>query len=168
MEGSMTKRIEFWILIALTVIGIVWVLRPGTAPQVNDLDGSDQSALIVKRSSLERDFGNARLDLELRIRHDGIQPLLLKPPSLRLLAGPDGQREVPLFFLPGEPLPQVSPRSTSAVTLRYWLEASDLEGPLWIDWEGTRVPVKSTQPFPLDQLQNRQIRHFNGIDWSAS
>lgn len=168
ITGAMTKRIEFWILIALTLVTLLWLLNRSPEPKEDDsANGPEAPALLVKRSSVERDFGNARLDLELRIRHDGIQPLLLKPPTLRLLSGPDGLREVPLFFLPGEPLPQVSPRSTSVVTLRYWLDASDLDGPLWIDWDGKRTAVKSAAPFPLDQLKNRQIRTFTDINWSA-
>ncbi|MDH4476685.1 MAG: hypothetical protein QE274_09425, partial [Verrucomicrobiaceae bacterium] len=112
--------------------------------------------------AVERDYGNARLDLEVRVRNEGVHPLVMKAPKVRLMAG---EREVPTFFLPAERLPEVAAKTTSEVTLRFWLEAADLKGALVLDVEGEKVPVKSAAVFDLTTLENGKPRAVRGVEW---
>jgi hypothetical protein len=111
---------------------------------------------------VERDYGKARLDLEVRVRNEGVHPLVMKSPKVRLLAG---EREVATFFLPAERLPEVAAKTTSEVTLRFWLEAADLKGALVLDVEGEKVPVKSEKAFDLTTLENGKPRALRGVEW---
>lgn len=113
-------------------------------------------------AALERDYGNARLDLEVRVRNEGVHPLMMKAPQVRLMAG---EREVPAFVLPAERLPEVAAKTTSEVTLRFWLEAQDVKGALVLDVEGEKVPVKSAKAFDLTTLENGKPQALKGVEW---
>lgn len=121
-----------------------------------------ESKATMLGGALERDYGNARLDLTVRVRHDGIHPLVMKAPQVRLMAG---EREVPSFFLPAERLPEVAPKTTTEVTLRYWLETTDLQGPLALEVDGEKVPVKSATAFDLATLENGKPKALRGVEW---
>jgi hypothetical protein len=76
-----------------------------------------------------------------------------------------GEREVPTFFLPAERLPEVAAKTTSEVTLRYWLEGEDLKGALVLDVEGEKVPVKSEKVCDLTLLENGKPQALKGVEW---
>jgi hypothetical protein len=162
------KRIEVWVLLVVGVGLSWWALKPAAAPPTRWEAAAGEAAdqppqrLTLRGAQIERDYGNARLDLTLAVRNDGIHPLRLSAPKLRLLAG---EREVPAFFLPADRLPEVAPQSASEVQLRYWLEAADLQGPLVLDLEGEQTPVKSATPYPLDPLKNGELVTLRGVEW---
>ncbi len=166
------QRIEVWVLLLLAAATALFVLKPAAdsgwedpQPAAGGAMGTE-SVLGLKAATLERDFGNARLDLDARVTNPGRHPLLLTPPQTRLLAGsPPASREVPPFFLPAERPPEIAPGSTSEVQLRYWLEGADLQGPLWLDVNGERLQVKSAAPFGLEKLENQKPVKLRGIDW---
>jgi len=90
------KRLEVWLLLAIGLAATLWVLLP--EPTGDDTAIADpaaaaapaEPALRILRCTLERDFGNARLDLELRYANPAPRPLLLAAPDVRLLAA-DGR-----------------------------------------------------------------------------
>ncbi len=166
------QRIEVWVLLLLTAAAIVFVLQPGAEPEgweeSHPAAGSGQEreiTLSLRGATLERDYGNARLDLDVRVVNKSPHPVLLTPPRARLLAGAEGGREVPPFFLPAEQPPEVGAGGTSEVQLRYWLEAADLQGPLWLEVDEERLEVKSAAPFELESLENRKAVTLLGVDW---
>lgn len=160
------KRLEAWLLLAVGLAATVWVLMP--EPTGDDTASADpaaaaapaEPALRLLRCTLERDFGNARLDLELRYANPAPRPLLLAAPDVRLLAA-DGF-EVPLFVLPATPVPQIPARATSDASLRFWLEKKHLAGPLTLDIRGAQAIVKGPAPLDLETLENRQPRSWSG------
>jgi hypothetical protein len=160
------QRPELWILLLLAAGVTGWVMLSGPAAPRDDEAAADpepvdaSAAMIVHRTTLERDFGNARLDIELRYRNDSPRGLILQPPDVRLLAA--GGAEVPPFILPTERPPQVPAQSTQDLRLRYWLDQKHLDGPLTLDIRGQTAEVKVAAPFSLDQLENRKPKTWTG------
>jgi hypothetical protein len=166
---SWIQRPEVWVLLLASVAAGFWALGPG--PEEAEWQAAPGTAVVeggrvrLLGGVLERDYGNARLDVTVRIRNEGIHPLPLNPPRTRLLAGVEGGREVPPFFLPTERPPEVAAKSEAEVTLRYWLEAADLKGPLVLEVEGERVAVKEARAFDLEDLENGKPRVLKGEAW---
>lgn len=160
------KRLEVWLLLAVGLAATLWVLLP--EPTGDDTASANpaaaqvpaEPALLVLRCTLERDFGNARLDIELRYANPAPRPLLLAAPDVRLLAA-DGA-EVPFFVLPATPVPQIPARASGDANLRFWLEKKHLAGPLTLDIRGARAAVKGPAPFDLETLENRKPRSWQG------
>ncbi|HCN79372.1 MAG TPA: hypothetical protein DIT13_19595 [Verrucomicrobiales bacterium] len=161
---SFFKRAEVLTLLALGAGAAVWVLAPDGGDGGEDEGQSPVSEpvseLQILRCTLERDFGNARLDVEVRHRNSSPRPLILAPPDVRLLTE-DGV-EIPPFILPAERPPQIAARSTQEARLRYWLEAGHLEGELILDIRGLKAWVKSPVPLDLRDLENRKPRTWQG------
>lgn len=159
------KRAEVWLLLLAGAAVSIRVLLPPeeeSAPSTFEAAQNaeqKQPALQILRCTLERDFGNARLDVELRYRNDSPRPLILAPPDARLLAG---EAEVPPFVLPAEKLVEAGAGTTQEVRLRYWLEKKHLEGPLVLEIRGAKAEVKNARPLALDTLENRKPRVWQG------
>ncbi|MDZ4288970.1 MAG: hypothetical protein U0984_13470, partial [Prosthecobacter sp.] len=124
------QRFEVWLLLLLAAGAAVWVLnsRPSADGNAEPIEESAplQPAITIHRTTLERDYGNARLDIELRYRNASPRTFILQPPDVRLLSA-DG-KEVPPFILPVEKPPQIGPATAQDVRLRYWLEKKHLQG----------------------------------------
>ncbi|MEY4483082.1 MAG: hypothetical protein RL693_534 [Verrucomicrobiota bacterium] len=165
------KRIELWVLLLLVAGGIAYVLTSRSSEE-DDITPSNSPTITVKntdeplqilRTSLKRDYQNARLDLTVRVRNDGASPLPMQSPKVKLLT--DKNREAPSFFLPFEKQPEVGAKSTGEVQLRYWLEASDLQGGLSLEVDGKTLPVKSAKPLDINTLKNAEEKVISGTDW---
>ena len=87
----------------------------------------------------------------------------MRPPTVRLVTG--AGREVPPFFLPFNPPPEIAPCARQEVRLRYWLEKADLAGALTLEIESGKFPVKSAAPFDLETLENKKPKTFTAEDW---
>ncbi len=166
---NLFKRIEVILLLLLAAGGAVWVLSGSSKRDVDDLDAptqarGDSSENRVQRCTLERDHGNARLDLEFRFHNSKSRKLILQPPQVRLMTG--AGKEVPPFFLPFEPQPEIVVGGTLDVRLRYWLEKSDLQGALTLEVQGEKLEVKSAAPFDLEKLKNKEPCTFTETNWS--
>ena len=164
------RRFEVWILMALAAGSMILVIKPHPGkdnPAQTGLtfpaDGSADAPLQVHRLTLVRDFGNARLDIDLRLTNKHAKKLLLLAPAMKLMAGKD--RQVPEFFLPVEPPPEIPAKTTADVHLRYWLEKSDLAGRLSLQFEDESVDLKSDKPFDLNQLKNAEPKTLAVADW---
>jgi hypothetical protein len=174
---NLLKRVELWVLLAIVVGGLAWVFTSGPAEDEEDARGSDTRArktgtvvkgdpgkpLQVHRSVLERDYGNARLDIEARIQNAGNEKLVLQPPHVRLLTG--SGREIPGYFLPFEPQPEIAPGTTQDVQLRYWLEKKDLQEALTLEVNGIQAKVKGGGAFDLETLKNKEPKTFQPDAW---
>lgn len=166
---NLFKRIEVILLLLLAAGGAVWVLSGSSNGDVYDLapqiqSGAESVENRVQRCTLERDHGNARLDLEFRFQNQEPRKLTLQPPQVRLMTA--AGKEVPPFFLPFEPLPEIAAGSSQDVRLRYWLEKSDLQGALILDVQGEKLDVKSAAPFDLEKLKNKEPRSFTDTNWT--
>jgi hypothetical protein len=169
------KRVELWVLLALVLGGLAWVFTSGPAGEEGAdgkvtprktgtvVKGDSGKPLQVHRSVLERDYGNARLDIEARIQNAGNEKLILQPPHVRLLTG--SGRELPGFFLPFEPQPQIAPGTTQDVQLRYWLEKKDLQEALTLEVNGIQAKVKGAGAFDLEALKNKEPKTFQPDGW---
>ncbi len=167
-------RIEVLFLLALAVVGGAWVLlsdKPGALdegkPAVASIskDPGDGSTLI-RRCHLERDVGNARLDIELRMTNNHSKKLLLAPPVLRLINAKGA--DVPAYFLPTEPPPELTAKSTHEVRMRFWLEADDVKGELVLEVDGQKFNIKTAAPLNLETLKNAEAKAMPvGGDWGA-
>lgn len=163
------KRIELWVLLAIIVAGLVWVFTSGGDDE--DAAGEDGTSSVedpgaplkLHRCILERDYGNARLDLELRVRNDKPEKLVLQAPKVKLVT--DKGREVQSFFLPFDPVPEVAANSTLDVQLRYWLEASDLQSALTLEVDGKTLPVKGAKALDLNAMKNGEEKIVQPGGW---
>ena len=159
---STLARPELWLLAAASIGLWLWSRAPEPEPiepQRAPLNAS-QPALTLDRCSLTRDYGNARLDLEITYHNSSPRPLILSPTVARLLDARG--REVPAFILPAEKPPQVAARSRASCQLRFWLEADHLKQDLNLHLEGQQVRVKGPQPLALESLPNQQSRQWRG------
>ena len=164
---SFFKRFEVWLLILLSLVATIWVFTTDSDsgddvgdPQPISSSTSSDPILKIHRSTLERDFGNARLDLELRYQNASPRPFSLQPPDVRLLTA-DG-KEVPPFMLATEKPPQIPAQTAQDVRLRYWLEKAHLQGPLTLEIRGEKAEVKTATPLDLDSLENGKPKTWTG------
>ncbi|HEY1081094.1 MAG TPA: hypothetical protein VGE29_02470 [Prosthecobacter sp.] len=166
MDMSFLKRFEVWLLILLCIGAGAWVFITDREQDGNpeSLDPaaavSTEPAVKILRCTLERDYGNARLDIELRYRNASPRPLILQPPDVRLLTA-DG-KEVPPFVLAVEKFPQIAAQTAQDVRLRYWLDKTQLQGGLTLDIRGATAPVKTQAPLDLESLENRKPKTWFG------
>ena len=154
------KRVEVWVLLLLSGGVAVWVLSgDGNAdlpPAWTVAEpSSNEPVLTLRGCTLERDYGNARLDLRVKVRNTTIRPLMLRPPMVKLLAG--DEVEVALFFLPAEMPPDVAAGRTSEVVLRYWLQEAELKQPLVLVVNDDGDPMGFKVTTPLDLLLAEQV-----------
>lgn len=171
MMGGMgvLKRFEIWLLLAVIAGGLAWVFS--SRQDADELPGDElaevadqpERAVVLRRSVLRRDYGNARLDLELRVANAKAEKLVMGPPAVRLVAGRN--REVPGFFLPFEALPEVAAHSKGEVRLRYWLEAGDLQETLTLEVNGEPLLVKDETPLDLAGFENGRDVVMEGTAW---
>ena len=165
------KRIELWVLLVALVAGLAWVFTSsgggGDEEPVQEgpaaTGSSNRAPLVLHRCVLKRDYGNARLDIELKVRNDSATPLVMQAPKVKLLAA--AGREVPSFFLPFDPIPEVPAQSSQDVQLRYWLESADLKEALTLHVEGNTVLVKSSTPFDLETVKNGEEKILQPGSW---
>lgn len=171
---NLFKRIEVIILLVLAAGGAIWVLSNSGTP--DDETGTDFAAIggaahdeetganKLHRCTVERDYGNARLDIEVRFANRGPKKLVMQPPQVKLLT--DAGREVPPFFLPFDPVPEIPAGTTQDVRLRYWLEKADLKSGLKLVIGDERIEVKSETAFDLEKLKNKEPKVFPDANWS--
>lgn len=160
------KRFEVWLLLVAGGIAMWWSFQSETTP-ADDLPVAAMSSdapLQLRRCTLERDFGNARLDLEIRYKNTSPRPLYLQPPDVRLINA--AGKDVPPFILPAEKPASIEAQTTSDLRLRFWLEKTDLAGPLTLDIRGQTLEVKSNAPLDLEKLENKKPKVWTGAGWS--
>ena len=164
------QRFEVWVLLVLTAIAMAVVFNPfsgkGDGSQLAHVTPADETAnslLSLHRITVVRDFGNARLDIDVRLTNKHAKKLQLVAPAMKLVAGKDHQ--VPEFFLPVEPPPELPAKTTADVKLRYWLEKADLVGKLALQFDGQTVDLKSDKPFDLNQLKNAEPTVIKPGEW---
>ena len=170
---NLFKRIEVILLLVLAAGGAVFVLLNNKSP--DDEPGADSSqnsvtdelepgANKLHRCTVERDYGNARLDIELRFANRGAKKLVMQPPQVKLVT--DAGREIPPFFLALDPMPEIPAGTTQDVRLRYWLEKADLQGGLKLVIGDEHIEVKTAAAFDLEKLKNKEPKVFPGSNWS--
>lgn len=168
---NLLKRPEVILLLLLAAGGAVFVL---TSTPGNDRDDPSQAEALrasstadaetrIHRLAIERDYGNARLDIDIQVANRDPKRLVMQPPEARLFTGKG--REVPPFFLPFSPPPEIAANAAADVQLRYWLEKADLEGSLRLEIRGESIEVKSAAPFDLEKLENKQPRTLAPGEW---
>jgi len=175
---STLKRPEVIVLLIAFLSIALWVLlRP--SGDSDDVDGQSASSSpgsettstapesdvprILDRS-LERDYGNARLELRIDLTNQTAEPQQLIPPFVRL-TGPDGET-IPPFFLALSKPPTLAPGKSDTVKLAYWLEKSHLEGPLWFACGDHTVEVKDDAPLDLESIENQASKAFSSTRWA--
>ncbi len=161
------QRPEVWILLLGCVLAVGWVLMDssgdsGLGPAVGPPVTAEEP-LRLYRVTLERDYGNARLDIEFRYQNASPRPITLQPPDAKLITSAGA--EVPPFILAVSPAPVVAAGTTQDVRLRYWLEEDHLKEGLTLQIRDASVLVKADAPFDLDRLENGKPESWTGIDW---
>lgn len=166
----LSKRPEVWFLLLASVVAAWWALREPAPYDVEEsrraekgLVGSTEPVLRILRSTLTRDFGNARLDIDFHYENRSQRPLFLQPPDVRLVDGDD--KEVPIFILPAEKPPRVAEHSAADLRLRFWLEKEHLAGPLRLEIRGASAQVKTVAPLAIDSLPNQEPRSWTTSEW---
>ncbi len=164
------QRFEVWLLIGLSAVAMVVVFKPFSKPEAEGLisnttpaNESAKAPMLVHRLTLVRDFGNARLDVDVRLTNKHAKKLQLMAPTVKLMAGKD--RQVPDFVLPVEPPPTIPAKTTADAHLRFWLEKTDLAGKLTLQFDGESVDLKSDKPFDLGSVKNAEPKVLGVGDW---
>ena len=165
------KRIELWVLAIVLLAGTIWVLtsRHSSDEEPADTTSSslhandDAAPLKLHQCVIERDYGNARLHIELRIKNDDDEKLRCLPPKVKLLTAKG--REVPSFFLPFNKPPEVAGKSTQDVELVYWLEESDLSDALTLEVRDQKLAIKSAKPSDLKSVENSKKKSLKPGEW---
>lgn len=160
------KRFEVWLLILAGGIAVWWSFQTNSSPR-DDLPVAEMKAdlpLQLRRCTLERDFGNARLDLEIRYKNSSPRPLFMQPPDVRLINA--AGKDVPPFILPIERPASIEAQTTSDLRLRFWLEKADLVGPLTLDIRGQKLEVKNSAPLDLEKLENKKPKVWTSTGWT--
>ena len=166
---NLLKRTEVWALLAVVTAGLVWVFLSGRASKDEALDSGgttgvdSREPLQLHRCVLKRDYGNARLDIEVHVRNDAAERLVMQTPRVKLL-GENG-REIPSYFLPFDPVPEVAAKSELDVQLRYWLEAADLNGGLSLKVDAKQLTIKGPTAFDLKSMENGEEKVFQPGAW---
>jgi hypothetical protein len=166
---SLLKRPEVILLLILALGGAWFVLSDKKHDGAGDFATNSapatdaEPALKIHRRTLERDYGNARLDIDLRHANTSATKLALQPPAARLVTA--AGREVPAFFLPFEPPPEIPAKTAADVRLRYWLEKTDLAGAITLHIGEATAEIKSATPFDLEKLENKKPRTFDHAEW---
>lgn len=160
------QRFEVWLLLLVGGIAIWWSFQSNTTPvEDGPVAGMNaDSPFQLRRCTLERDFGNARLDLEVRYKNTSPRPLSMQPPDVRLINA--AGKDVPPFILPVERPASVEAQTTSDIRLRFWLEKADLTGPLTLDIRGQKLEVKNHTPFDLEKLENAKPKLWTKSAWT--
>lgn len=169
------KRPEV-IILFLVSLGIAgWVLWKEIGPKSSTPPSQATGEVIrITKSTLFRDYGNARLEIEAQIWNSQSTPIVCEPPHFRLVkASPEeassATEEIPTFFLASSPpAPVLPPGKRTSVTLRYWLEESDLSQAITLVGPDGSAQVKSAEPFDLKTLENQTSKQFRNPLWKSS
>lgn len=160
------QRFEVWLLLIAGGIAIWWSFEPppNLAENGPEAEMNADSPLQLRCCTLKRDFGNARLDLEVRYKNASPRPLSMRPPDVRLVNA--AGKEVPPFILPVERPPSIEAQTTGDVRLRFWLEKADLAGPLTLEIRGQKLEVKNGTALDLEKLENGKPKVWTNADWT--
>ena len=83
----------------------------------------------------------------------------------RQSAPPRSLPQEPLFILPVERPPSIEAQTTGDVRLRFWLEKTDLAGPLTLEIRSQKLEVKNSTPLDLEKLDNARPRVWTSAEW---
>jgi hypothetical protein len=123
------KRVGFWVLLALVVAALIFVFsKPKLGTEI----------FTIEDITLRQDYSN--YEMVIRVSYDNkTDQEINTAESAALLA--EGDRKIPAFFLAIAPPPKIPANKRTKIDLKYWLEADDLKGPLWLDILGSRVQL---------------------------
>ena len=157
--ANLFKRADFWVLLLL-VGGAGGYLAFSGRPAV---PGGDATRFSVEEMTLKRDYGNFLATF--RVAYDNREGEAFDPVAeAKLLA--DGERAIPGYFLATDSRVLVAAGKQTELTLKYWMEASDLAGTLTLEIRDERLQVKSATPFEGEAvIENQGTRSFAGPDW---
>lgn len=160
------QRFEVWLLLIAGGIAVWWSFQSNTTPAEDDPVAAmnADAQLQLRRCTLERDFGNARLDLEIRYKNTSPRPLSTQLPDVRLINA--AGKDVPPFILPVERPATVEAQSTADLRLRFWLEKAELAGSLTLDIRGQKLEVKNNTPLDLEKLENAKPKVWTSSAWA--
>lgn len=129
---------------------------------------ADGPRFEIRGIELERDFGNARLTIDVLFENRRPSALILQPPDVLLLAGSgDEVEEVPDFWLATQPRERIPGRETGRAQLRFWLEARHLQGPLVLVIGTHERTVKTEDPVDLSDFENGRKVSVRGGPWAT-
>lgn len=159
------QRFEVWLLLIAGGIAVWWSFQSAPNPSETgpEVEMNADAPLQLRRCTLERDYGNARLDLEVRYKNTSPRPLSMQPPDVRLINA--AGKDVPPFILPVERPPSIEAQTTGDIRLRFWLEKSDLTGPLTLEIRGQKLEVKNSTPLDLEKLENARPKVWTSATW---
>jgi hypothetical protein len=154
------KRIEVWLLLGLSVVGVGWVLwseqsrelsekrDPPTKTSDQETAGGQPPKFEITGRRLSREGEHLVLSLRVKRATDSAEQtkedLNITDANTRLVS--DEGQSVQRFFLPFDPEPILESHSGAEVTLRYWFPVAESIGNLWLEIDGERLPVKSSNP----------------------
>ncbi|MFT4547876.1 MAG: hypothetical protein ACI8XO_002469 [Verrucomicrobiales bacterium] len=183
---SLFKRIEVWILLVLTVAGLVFVLLSNNPPDPyaesespSPVEG-DQTAHSKKPSAATKpsmptgplQIGNVTVKregetylLEVGVEFDNQSESPVHAiESAKLITGTG--KSLPVFFLAFTGTPPVFPaKAKTTEDLRFSLLAEDIVGNLRLDLNGQRRDIKSARSYDPESIAINATQTFKQLDW---
>ncbi len=181
------KRIEVWILLVLTVAGLVYVLLSRQeqlptgatgqrAPRGDSSPSPAASSAPIQNSAFE---SGGRLEVtRVRVNRNGREYLTevdfsydnqaqkpLRTIEEAKLITASG-KHLPAFFLAFTGAPPMLPaRQKSVATVRFQLGSEDIIGELNLDIGGQRQQIKSARSFDPEAIASRDSKSFDSTEW---
>ncbi len=175
---SKNLGVRAFAIFALTVFGLTGC-KPGApkAPAaVDPLDysislGADNITYKLEEVVVARKDETIELRPRVRIRNDTKEKFTPdQARDFKLING--SNNEVPPFFQALDPKHFVVPKDSEPFVLRYRVNLSDLAGPLYLEFRGTKRVVKDRKPLVEDRLPLSTSmggqKSFVAVDWTAA
>jgi hypothetical protein len=156
------RRHLFFLILALPTLGIaIWQWWPRPYDPAQDTSASCR----IDFTRLTRDLSYHWLDVHLKV--DDPQSFQLDR-RWQLETSADARRQPAGLTLEGSGSKVDSPDSpgmalTEALTVRFWLEPGDLDGPLTLLIGEARLPIRHGRDTPA--LDDGEARLFRDSDW---
>jgi hypothetical protein len=176
---SIFKRTEVWILLVLTVAGLVFVLlsresderqdsppEPIDAPPPTDTGPAEfEAAGPIEIKSVTVKHEQDIFLAEVNFRYDNQTDATISTLDQAKLVTATG-KSTPVFFLAftGAP-PNLRPMMKSDLSLRFSVRGEDLVGELTLAIGDQRATVKSKRSFDPETIGQLQVKTFNTLDW---
>jgi hypothetical protein len=166
---SVWKRPEVWVLLVLVVAGASYIVFSGGRGDGDGGGGSGgagapvEARLRVGSVELTRDYGNARLEIEIDYDNRSGPEIPLSPPDVVLETG--AGEPVDPFFLAGDFPDPIAAGQRDRARLKFWLEPGQLDGALVLKVRGEAVQVKPARPFDLETVENQTTVTIEAGEW---
>ena len=172
------KRIEVWILLALTVAGLVFVIstgkprpeEPENLPEKTITETSSEPKTFAKDSLLEihsikvrRESDRFLAEVDFTYDNQSDKPITTANAASLI---PESKKAAPVFFLAFTGAPPILPAGEKTnSSLQFSLQGEEIAGELNLRIAGNSTPIKSSRSFDPESIKVGESKTFTRLDW---